>query len=113
MSRFLCLMIGVLLLAIPACAPRQTWTGKLADSSCMGSHPFDEHGAPMTDKQCTLKCVADGAKFVLMSNSGTMYAIQNQSQPALAEFAGSRVDVTGHMDHDALVVSGIELAHNK
>jgi hypothetical protein len=110
MGKFQGLSIVVLLLTAPACARQQTWGGTIGDSVCSGMHPFDEHALPMTDKDCTLRCIKDGAKFVLVSND-KMYAIQNQDYPALAEYAGAVVQLTGRLQRDGIVVTNIELGH--
>jgi hypothetical protein len=110
MGKFVGLSIVVLLLTASACARQRTWGGAISDSVCSEMHPFDEHTAPMTDQDCTLRCIKDGAKFVLVSN-GKMYAIQNQGYPALAQYAGAVVALTGRMQGDGIVVTNIALGH--
>jgi hypothetical protein len=64
----------------------------------------------MTDKDCTLRCIKEGAKFVLVSND-KMFAIRNQDYAALDQYAGAVVELSGRMQRDGIVVTNIELGH--
>ena len=110
MGKLAGLSIVVLLLTAPACARQQTWDGTISDSVCSEMHPFDEHAFPMTDKDCTLRCIKDGANFVLVSH-GKTYAIQNQDYPALAQYGGAVVELTGRMQREGIVVTNIAPGH--
>lgn len=100
------LALAAVLAMLPACTAEQTWTGTITDSQCGAYHEFDEHAQPMTEKDCTLKCVKSGAKYVLRSEDRT-YQIENQDHPALAERAGSAVQVTGRLSNETITVSRV------
>ena len=68
--RSLC-CIGLLLgLTSFASAADMTWTGKISDSMCGGSHAkmIAAHGgaSKMTDRDCTLACTKAGGKYVFV-----------------------------------------------
>ena len=85
----------------------QNWTGTISDSMCgASSHPPEDHGKPMTAKQCTIGCVKEGAKYVLVVG-GKVYSISNQTAPGLVKYAGDNVKVTGTMSGDTITVSKI------
>lgn len=93
-----------------AAAQSQTWTGTISDSMCETSHSsMTEHGKKGTDKDCTLMCVKDGAKYVLVSE-GEVLQIANQDFQDLERFAGSTVKVTGELKEGAITVTAIEAA---
>ena len=77
-----------------AAAAEQTWTGKISDSMCGASHKAGaEHGGKtMSDHDCTLACVKNGAKFVFV-HSGKVYKIENQDFASLPEHAGYTVQL--------------------
>jgi len=87
----------------------QSWTGTISDSMCGASHPPEDHGKPMTAKQCTVGCVKEGAKYVLVVG-GKVYGISNQNEPGLAKYAGDNVKVTGTMTGDTITVAKIAKA---
>ncbi len=86
-----------------------TMTGTISDSMCGASHPTEEHGKPMTAKQCTLGCIKQGAKYVLVSE-GKVYKISNQNAKDLMKYAGDNVKVTGSMSGDTITVTKIAKA---
>ena len=88
----------------------QTWAGKISDSSCGTSHEtMTEHGAKMSDQQCTLACVKMGAKYVLAS-SDKVLKIANQDFKGLQQFAGDAVELTGDLKGDTITVTKIQKA---
>ncbi len=93
-----------------ACAADETWRGTVSDSICGIHHEWDEHSALTTEHDCTLKCVRGGAQFVFVSENSKVYAIANQSEPALAENAGYTVQLTGRQTGGAITVSRVERA---
>lgn len=97
---------AAILAMLPACTAEQTWTGVVSDSRCGVYHEFDEHSQPTTEKECTLKCVKSGGKYVFLSE-GRTYQIENQDHPALAEHAGGAVQLTGRIADDTITVSSI------
>jgi hypothetical protein len=85
-------------------AAPQTWTGYVSDSQC-----GNDHGGEVDPRECTLKCVAAGDKYVLVTDSGgTITPIANQDFPALREFAGKEAKVTGELSGGSITVSKIE-----
>ena len=100
------LALASIVVTIPACTAEQTWTAMITDSMCGVYHEWDEHSVPTTEKECTLKCVKGGAKYVLQSE-GRTYQIENQDHPALAEHAGGPVQLTGRIADDTITVSSI------
>lgn len=78
----------------------ETFTGEITDSSCaaMGSHEMMLKSEGAKDaKDCTLKCVKMGSKFVLYNPATkTTYQLDDQTKPE--QFAGEQVKVTGTLD---------------
>ena len=95
-------------------AAQQTWTGEISDSKCGATHKrMNEHGnTKMSDRECTLACVKEGAKYVFVSG-GKVYAIENQGLAALAQHAGDTVKLSGQMTGETILVSGIEAPNGK
>jgi hypothetical protein len=92
----------------------QTWTGKISDSMCGGSHAkmIAAHGgaSKMTDRDCTLACTKAGGKYVfVMGGSGKVYNIANQDLAALQTHAGHTVKLTGEMKGDTITVLKIAM----
>ena len=82
----------------------QTWTGYVSDSQCGA-----DHGGEVDPKECTLKCVDAGDKFVLVVDKGmTIVPIANQTFPGLRDHAGQEVTVTGEPKDGAIAISKIE-----
>jgi hypothetical protein len=83
----------------------QVWTGIVSDSQCRGNH-----GGEVDERECTLKCIKAGDKFVLVTDYGTkVWSIANQDFPGLAQHASETVKITGELKGDAIVVSKIEM----
>ena len=116
--RSLC-CIGLLLgLTSFASAADMTWTGKISDSMCGGSHAkmIAAHGgaSKMTDRDCTLACTKAGGKYVfVMGGSGKVYDIANQDDKDLQTHAGHTVRLTGDMKGDTITVSKIVMPAKK
>jgi hypothetical protein len=100
------LSLATIITTLPGCTAEQTWTGTISDSRCGVYHEWDEHSVPMTEKDCTIKCVKGGAKYVFRSEDRT-YQIKNQDHPALAEDAGGAVQLTGRIANETITVSSI------
>ncbi len=60
----------------------------------------------MSDRDCTLACIRNGGKYVLISD-GKVYVIGNPDFKALPDFAGLQVVLTGEMDAHSIRVSKI------
>ena len=92
----------------------QSYTGEIMDSACaaMGSHEMMMKQAGAKDaKECTLKCVAGGSKFVLYdAATKTTYQLDDQTKPK--DFAGQKAKVTGTLDSatNTIHVQSIESA---
>ena len=103
--------LGVVVsVSLSAQTPReQTWTGKISDSMCGMTHSTGEHGAKMTDADCTAACVKRGAKYVFVSD-GKIYQLANQRSKTIASHAGQEVQLTGHMKGDTITANKITAA---
>ena len=107
MSRFTAL--GVLALTVVCFAtPRLTlglpqgnkvFSGEIMDSQCaaMGSHSMMKSEGANDAKECTLKCVAMGGRFVLY-DSANKAVYQLDDQEKAKQFAGQKVKVSGSFD---------------
>ncbi|MDR1990643.1 MAG: hypothetical protein LBQ09_10495 [Acidobacteriaceae bacterium] len=104
----LALLFGTIV-ASPAFAAPQTWTGTISDAMCGAKHMDGDHGMKTSEKECTEMCVSHGSKYVLVSD-GKVLAIANQSLASLKTFAGDRVSVTGELKDAAVTISKIEKA---
>ena len=94
----------VMLAALAFGSPKkQTFTGAISDSMCGASHMMDGSA-----KDCTLKCVDSGSKFVLVGPNGKIYQLSDQKSPR--PFAGENVKVTGTLNGDMITVSSISAA---
>ena len=96
--------------ALPATAllaQQQTFTGTIGDSKCGATHKaMQEHNAKLTNRDCTEACVKSGGEYILSSN-GKVYKLENQKDPALAEYAGKAVTVMGTVKGDTITASKI------
>jgi len=82
----------------------KTFTGEISDKMCGTKHMM-AGGA----KDCTLKCVDGGSKFVLADTANNkVYDLSDQTKPK--DFAGQKVKVTGTLKGDRIEVSSIEAA---
>jgi hypothetical protein len=91
-----------------ALAAEQTWTGKISDSSCGHSHKsaIEHAGKKLSNHDCTVACVKNGGKYVLVVGSKT-YEIANQDFNGLEEHAGHEVRLTGDTNGDSITVTKI------
>ena len=99
-------LAAVLVAGLSFAAPKggKTFSGEISDSMC-GSMHMMAGGA----KECTLKCVEGGSKFVLADTAhNKVYQLSDQEKPK--EFAGQKVKVTGTLKDDTITVSSIEAA---
>ncbi len=100
-----CLLAAGISLAAPKAGGKQrTFVGNISDSMCGLKHMM-----PGGDKECTLKCVQEGSKFVLADTAkGQVYDLSDQEKPK--EFAGQKVKVTGSLSGKTITVASIEAA---
>jgi hypothetical protein len=97
---------ALLLTAMPMRAAETTLTGYIADSKC------NSQAAHEGARECTIKCVKEGAKYVFVSDGDKkVYSLDDQSK--VAEHAGDHVTVTGSVDGDSLKLSSIATAPPK
>jgi Protein of unknown function (DUF5818) len=86
-----------------AAAKQQTFTGAISDSMCGAQHMMEGSA-----KDCTLKCVESGSKFILVDSKGKIYQLSDQTKPR--QFAGANVKVTGTLSGDTITVASIVAA---
>ncbi len=113
MRKFIYLTVAFLLAAsLSLAAPKQgkegkggkTFIGNVSDSMCGLKHMM-----PGGDKECTLKCVEGGSKYVLADSANNkVYELSDQEKPK--EFAGLKVKVTGTLKGKTIEVTSIEAA---
>jgi hypothetical protein len=106
-SMWLSILVVIALISIASArggvkAEEKTVVGYVSDSMCGLSHSGMNMG---DDKDCTLKCVEGGAKFVLADRDHkTVYALDAAAQERAREFAGQKVRVTGQVDAKAKTI---------
>jgi hypothetical protein len=109
MKKFAMFAAAVFFAASPALAEDKTWTGKLSDAKCNGTHKPAEHGSQQdSDHECVTKCVEGGGKYVFVSG-GKTYTIANQDFATLKAHGGHTVALTGEMKGESITVSKIEM----
>ncbi len=80
-----------------------TWTGYISDSNCGAK------GANERARECTIKCVKGGAKYVFVNDADKkVYVVDAQDKAA--EHAGHHVTVKGTVEGDTLKLESIEMA---
>lgn len=81
----------------------KTVVGYISDSMCgLADHKSMNMG---DDKECALKCVEGGAKFILADRDHkTAYTLDAAAQEKAREFAGQKVQVTGQVDAKAKTI---------
>ncbi|HVV44902.1 MAG TPA: hypothetical protein VHC72_06840 [Bryobacteraceae bacterium] len=94
-----------------ASAATMTLAGTISDSACGASHAkmMEMHKNPkmkMSERDCTLACVKNGGKFVFVAD-GKVYNVANQNFPALAQYAGESVSLTGNVQGNTVTVSKV------
>lgn len=99
---------AALLLGLSGCAAPSSWTGIVSDDYCGAYHVWDEHGPPLTERECTLISVERGAKFVLVVDD-VVHPIENQDHPDLAQAAGHKVTVRGRMIDGVITMTAIDV----
>ena len=102
------LVLALLVFGCMACAAEKSWVGTVSDSNCGAKHPTASAAAAA----CVEKCVAGGAKYVLVSK-GKVYQLDDQDK--FKGMGGTAVKVTGTMSDDTITVSSVAAAggHHK
>jgi hypothetical protein len=84
-------------------AAEGSWTGVVSDSHCGAKHSAASDQAAA----CVSKCVAGGAKYVLVSGD-KVYQLSPQDK--FADFAGKSVKVMGTEDKGSITATSVEAA---
>lgn len=108
MKRLTLAVLGLLLavgLSLAAPGKEKTFVGSIGDSMCGAKHMMPG----VSDKDCTLGCVKEGAKYILIDPSGKIYQLSDQKKPE--PFAGAKVKVTGTLKGDTISVTSITAAN--
>ena len=84
---------------------REDFVGSIGDSMCGAKHMMPGE----SDKDCTLGCVKEGAKYISIDPSGKIYQLSDQKKPE--QFAGAKVKVTGTLSGDTISVTSIVAAN--
>jgi hypothetical protein len=109
MKKFAMFAAAVMFAATPALAAEKTWTGKISDAKCNGTHHKAEHGSQTdSDHECVTKCVEGGQKYVFVAG-GKTYQIANQDFADLKAHGGHTVALTGEMTGESITVSKIAM----
>jgi hypothetical protein len=103
MKKFGLLLLGVFLLAgtLSFAAEKGTWTGLVSDSNCATS-------SHASDAKCIAKCMAGGAKAVLVTPQKDVLEITNPD--AIKGHEGRTVSITGSLDGKQLTVDKVQMA---
>jgi len=101
--RFAAVMGATLFAAALTMAADGTWTGYISDSNCGAK------GANDKARECTIKCVKGGAKYVFVNDADKkVYVVDAQDK--VADHAGHHVTVKGTVDGGTLKLESIEMA---
>jgi hypothetical protein len=101
--RFAAVLAGTLFAAALTMAADGTWTGYISDSNCGAK------GANDGARECTIKCVKGGAKYVFVNDTDKkVYVVDAQDK--VAAHAGHHVTVKGTVDGETLKLESIEMA---
>ena len=101
--RFAAVMAATLFAAALTMAADGTWTGYISDSNCGAK------GANNNARECTIKCVKGGAKYVFVNDADKkVYVVDAQDK--VAEHAGHHVTVKGTVDGGTLKLESIDMA---
>jgi hypothetical protein len=91
----------------PDAPATQQLTGIVSDSVCKGRHDRKA----VTPFGCTLKCVQDGADYVLVVDN-TVYILEGD-RAELDKFARGRATVKGHVTDHRMVVESVSKVQKK
>jgi hypothetical protein len=101
--RFTAVLAATLFAAGLTMAADGTWTGYISDSNCGAK------GANDNARECTIKCVKGGAKYVFVNDADKkVYVVDAQDK--VADHAGHHVIVKGTVDGGTLKLESIEMA---
>lgn len=98
------LAVGLSRASSKSSAGAKTFSGEISDSMCGVKHMM-----PGSAKNCTLECIKEKSKFVLVDPAtGKVYNLSDQEKPR--EFAGQKVKVTGTLTGKTITVKSIVAA---
>ena len=98
------LLLAGLSFAAPGGDSPRTFVGNIGDSMCGARHMMPGG----SDKDCTIGCIKEGSKYILIDPSGKIYQLSDQKSPE--PFAGARVKVTGTLKGDTISATSIAAA---
>jgi len=98
----LALTLILLVAAVAFAGETQTVNGWISDSKC------GVKGANAGGEACTKKCIAAGAKPVVVTD-GDQKVLQVENPDALKDHYGHHVAVTGHIDGDKIHVDSVKM----
>lgn len=94
----------VLMVGTGVAAPKDmAFTGSISDKMCGAEHMMEGSA-----RDCTIKCVEAGSKYVLVDSKGKVYDLSDQKKPK--DYAGEKVKVTGTLKGDEIIVTSIDRA---
>jgi hypothetical protein len=105
-KKILLVVFSFLVLGCLAWAEDSSWTGTVSDAHCGLNHSTPSAAAA----NCVEKCVAGGAKYVLVSD-GKVYQLDPQDK--FKGMGGKGVKVTGTLHDDTITVSDVAEAAEK
>ncbi len=85
----------------------ETWSGTISDAHCGAKH-LD---ASAESAACAQKCVKGGAAPVLVNAEGKVMNIENPD--AVKDHIGHKVELTGEMKGDAIMVASVAMPEEK
>ena len=99
-----CLALAVLfmMLGVSFAADNTTVNGYVSDSKC-GAKGANEKAA-----ECTKKCIAGGAKMVVVTD-GEQKVLTVENPDTLTGHEGHHVAVTGHVSGDSIHVESVKM----
>jgi len=103
MKKYIAGLITILAFSALLLAGEGSWSGVVSDDHCGAKHAAASDAAA----SCVAKCVAGGAKYVLVSE-GKVYKLTAQDK--FASLAGKSVKVSGTEDAGTITVASVEAA---
>jgi hypothetical protein len=89
---------------LPRPLPTKTFSGVVTDDHCGARHDMHSGKSP---SECTEACLRRGANYILV-NGDTNYRLEGNADQ-LSTFSGIRVQLTGSLTGNRIVVSSIAL----
>jgi hypothetical protein len=99
-KRFAMVVLTLFVFGALSWAANRTWTGTVSDEHCGAKHAKASADA----ESCVEKCVAGGAKYVLVSK-GKVYQVDDQDK--FKGLGGKSVKVTGTVSDSTITVAEV------